>query len=544
MLTNSYAGMNPQDYGRMGDSMLVHMNPREVAGLQSLARSQGTSLTVNPNTGYPEAFNLQRLLPLIAGLALGPAGYGLTATQAGLATGALATAATGSLKEGIKAGLGAYGGAGVGEGLVNAAPPTDPNLVAPTPTPTPTPSPTAPTTTVPGGDVSYLSSYTGPQTDLIDGGLTSPGGSGVSAGLTTNPNPPSAFATNSARAGEGFKQLATGQKGSFDRFLGTAADAKTGVPATGLEVTGGPFKTASMIAASTMQPPKEPEPEDPGMIRPYRYEYENLSGAPISSSGVESPRFIGRFIEEEPYSAARGGLIAYAEGGMTSAPSSGISVTPAEASVYGNIAAVQRAAGLPALDMSDFVISESGRLMPSYQPTSTYSSQMPSTIEKNYGVYQPNPEDSDIYNEIKNRNIMEAMSQAIDNMFNEGGRVKRKSVRKPISRFDPYYDFDLNMTKVAEEQFAKGGISSLGPRFLSGGGDGMSDDIPAVIGDRQPARLADGEFVIPADVVSHIGNGSSKAGAKKLYAMMERVHKERKKAKRGQDSNADRYLPA
>jgi hypothetical protein len=88
--------MSPQNYGRMGDSMLVHMNPREVAGLQSLARSQGTSLTVNPQTGYPEAFNLQALLPtLIAGLTAatgGPAPLisGLsTAAQAGLATAAL-----------------------------------------------------------------------------------------------------------------------------------------------------------------------------------------------------------------------------------------------------------------------------------------------------------------------------------------------------------------------------------------------------------------------------------------------------------------------
>lgn len=65
------------------------------------------------------------------------------------------------------------------------------------------------------------------------------------------------------------------------------------------------------------------------------------------------------------------------------------------------------------------------------------------------------------------------------------------------------------------------------PRFLSGGGDGMSDSIQATINDKQPARLADGEFVVPADVVSGIGNGSSKAGAKRLYGMMDRVRKER-----------------
>jgi len=75
--------------------------------------------------------------------------------------------------------------------------------------------------------------------------------------------------------------------------------------------------------------------------------------------------------------------------------------------------------------------------------------------------------------------------------------------------------------------YANGGNVSTEPRFLSGGGDGMSDSIPATINGRQEARLADGEFVIPADVVSHLGNGSSKAGAKRLYSMMDRVRKER-----------------
>jgi hypothetical protein len=73
----------------------------------------------------------------------------------------------------------------------------------------------------------------------------------------------------------------------------------------------------------------------------------------------------------------------------------------------------------------------------------------------------------------------------------------------------------------------------------------MSDDIPAVIGGKQPARLADGEFVIPADVVSHMGNGSSKAGAKKLYAMMDRVRKARTgKKKQAPAVRTERYMPA
>ena len=85
-------------------------------------------MTTNPQTGMPEAFNLKALLPAIAGIALGPAGYGLTAAQAGLAAGAVGTAATGSLKKGLMAGLGAYGGAGLTEGLAGAATQAPPGM--------------------------------------------------------------------------------------------------------------------------------------------------------------------------------------------------------------------------------------------------------------------------------------------------------------------------------------------------------------------------------------------------------------------------------
>jgi len=90
------------------------------------------------------------------------------------------------------------------------------------------------------------------------------------------------------------------------------------------------------------------------------------------------------------------------------------------------------------------------------------------------------------------------------------------------------------------------GSYSDGGRLLKGPGDGVSDDIPAMIGDKQPARLADGEFVIPARIVSEIGNGSTDAGARKLYAMMDRVQKARGKTLKNvaANSKADKYLPA
>lgn len=97
--------------GRYGDTMLVHMNPVEVAGLDAYTRKMGGGgLTVNPKTGQPEAF-----LPFLLGMGL--QGLGMTAMQAGLATGIGTAMATKDLGKGVLAGLGAFGGADIGTGL-------------------------------------------------------------------------------------------------------------------------------------------------------------------------------------------------------------------------------------------------------------------------------------------------------------------------------------------------------------------------------------------------------------------------------------------
>ena len=106
------------------------------------------------------------------------------------------------------------------------------------------------------------------------------------------------------------------------------------------------------------------------------------------------------------------------------------------------------------------------------------------------------------------------------------------------------------MTGEPTQHMATGGIASLGHysdggQLLKGPGDGMSDSIPAKIGQHQPARLADGEFVVPADVVSHLGNGSTDAGAKHLYSMMNKVRKARTgNPKQGKQINPNKYLTA
>jgi hypothetical protein len=125
-------------------------------------------------------------------------------------------------------------------------------------------------------------------------------------------------------------------------------------------------------------------------------------------------------------------------------------------------------------------------------------------------------------------------------MMAAGGPIEEMSDRNQMQ----------TMMANGGQLFAAGGISHLGDysdggRLLKGPGDGTSDNIPGVIAGKRPARLADGEFVVSADVVSGLGNGSTDAGARKLYAMMDRVRKARTGTKQmGKTINPDRIVPA
>ena len=111
-------------HGRGDDSLLVHMTPDEVQRLQAFAEANGTTMTINPETGLPEAGFLSDLFkavaPIALGAFLGPAGLGMSSMMAGVATGGITTLATGSLSRGLMAGLGAYGGAGLGASFMGS----------------------------------------------------------------------------------------------------------------------------------------------------------------------------------------------------------------------------------------------------------------------------------------------------------------------------------------------------------------------------------------------------------------------------------------
>jgi len=206
--------------------------------------------------------------------------------------------------------------------------------------------------------------------------------------------------------------------------------------------------------------------------------------------------------------------------------------------------------GLGAMSLYNYLNRPEPYKKPKYQSTFDASK---------YRGYEPTPPDP-YRPQYAGGGPVEAMSNA--NAIGANTGYPMADIRKgayatpyqqPISRnvLTDSADAGVNPMTGQMSNFARGGISDLGGysdyarggRMLKGPGDGMSDDIPATIANKQPARLANEEFVVPADVVSHLGNGSSEAGAKALYKMMDRVRQARTgNKKQGKQINPEKYL--
>lgn len=531
--------------GRNGDSVMVHMNPGEVAGLQALAKVHGTSLSINPDTGMPEAFSLRRIVPTIVGTAVGVA-TGNPMLGAAVA-GGLGYASTGSLMGGLTSAAGAYGGTGLVSG-VNAAG-TTANLAAAGSNTAMTAAPGSLQATLGELGVSQAGAGYGGA-----GGFTAIPGNVTTAGAGTTGNLVAA-----GKAPISMEQLSSGFSNITDspEAFGNFLKGQT----SNLVMAGGPILSAMA-----------PEPEElpgatPTMIRPFEYIATNTSGGTPYSVGDtrERTQYTGEYRALEPYraseaykrkqpfTAADGGIVAFQEGGEaesgdgdsgeeTTTGIAGIPISPGAARTVRNISMVQGLAGIPALDVSQLPVVEGGQA-----PIGLIPRALPSTRQQLYDVYRPDEKDSEDYQDLQRE--ADGSKGGIFGAAKPNPIIGYTRDGQPIYENNPsdggkgggggaaggVMPNDLRLPNDAK--YAKG-------RFLQGPGDGTSDDIPAIIGNKQPARLADGEFVIDARTVSEIGNGSSKAGAKKLYAMMDRVHGARKKAKRGQDTNADKFMPA
>jgi hypothetical protein len=424
--------------------MLVHMAPKEVAGLQALAMAHGGSLTVNPQTGLPEAGFLKNLLPTLigAGLMFATGGTGAAlipglsnAATIGLGVGGIQALRTGSLKKGLMAGLGAYGGAGMmgsvlgaGTGAISAggAPVADAGtMVAPTP--------------------------------------VTPVGAEV-AGVVP-PSPPAGYESFAATPN---------QFGAF----GEAPLSVSGVATPPVAVTPAPMMNPNIVSEATQE----------------RLLADRLANATPTDKLTKG---LGAIVEK---------------------PSSFLNATNLK---YG-------AAALAPTLFEEPKTTTAPRDTEQFRYTYDPGRAMPPTRVGDVGEYT-------YYRPSYTR------------LAADGGLMDL-----PVQRMSDRNEAEIMMANGGQ-MYAGGGLSHLGDysdggRLLRGPGDGVSDSIPASIADKRPARLADGEFVVPARIVSELGNGSTEAGARKLYAMMDRVQKNRNKTvgkgKVAVDSRSEKLLPA
>jgi hypothetical protein len=452
--------------GRGGDSMLVHMAPHEVAGLNAIARMQGTELTINPETGMPEALKLGKLFKMLApmalGFALGPAGAGIfsSALNAGLAVGAGYTLATGSLQQGISAGLGAYGGANLGTGLQAAG-----------------------TADAVGQAAASEAAGTGLQ---VAGAA---GGDAASAALVES-------------------QLGYGDI-PFESFNQAPASYSYAVPPpspTSISLTGGAGSGLSLTPEATGF--AGAGPTIPGGEELFTQQIP-IDSVNLATGARETA------MSTVPKTSS---VLTSDVTGLGSTPTPGSALTGAER-YFGDKATSDLAAERYA--------------------DATGSTLGTSAMQIAGGAAGQSAADAE--------RAMRAQQAAITAKQDERKR-----------RFDALFGRTVGTLPARSGglmKLAGGGMTYMEaggttgptgtPRDVTGTGDGMSDSVPASIEGVQEARLADGEFVIPADVVADIGNGSSDAGSKKLYDMMDRIRKARHgTTEQPPEIQAERLMPA
>jgi hypothetical protein len=589
--------------GRGEDSQLIHMMPSEIEALQSLAEQHGRSLTINPQTGLPEAGWLGDILkvgataaavyyggPLLGG-ALAPTSS--AALQAGLGmgliSGGITTLTTGSLKQGL--------GAGLTTGLIGG-------MMTPG-----TPNPTANVATgTPALEASKAISNATPSAFSTDSFFNQipTGASPVASTATQAPSIAPSFSssvypnyTPIPMSGEAVSSLgSTMSPEQFNSIQQSGLAGAKNVP-TGLwDKTTNWWKNdltpnerlmygiggvgALGIIGDAMTPKQKEVPVDKGSVRPYTYASTQASPSPYPTGPIydasgnpilakkEQNYFNQGYTALPAYKAADGGLMA--AGGLgnmypQSQQYSNDYATPIHNPISTEVLnsgyeqntnpytgePVGYALGGRANGTAEAETNNKYTYDPATQQYAQVQPIEPVATEKqNLGqLFYSNP--SAMFNIGANRG-MQNNNQNMGNVGMNGfGGIMGNMLRKVKEQQAPTNNFTYDPVTQTYKQLAEGGMANLGDysdggRLLKGPGDGVSDSIPASIGNKQPARLADGEFVIPARIVSELGNGSTDAGAKRLYAMMDKIQAGRKKTvgkgKVAVDSKAEKYLPA
>lgn len=512
-----------ESQGRGPDTMLVHMAPNEVHAMNEFAKAHGTHLTVNPKTGLPEAGLLSMLIGGATAI-FAPALLPYVAGGIGLAN----YMNTGSLGQGLMQGLSAWGGGNLAESIQSLAQTGSQNIGTAM-----SDAATKSVENVPTGEVGMFNQFpnavsggTGLDVGLgkipMEGGQVGMANSFPSTMGGSGPVAQSGFFNNA----NSFGLPSTQQMGqNFDKFTAGSKELMSH-PIDSLKTMwdrpGGPATLigAGMNIASAFQPDPYKAPE----------EEEN----PFHLKKL-SPDFKGSFPQPGPYYQTQ--YRNYVTNPYSTTESAG-----------GGLQSTHYAKG-------DFVKAGLSLLnkQPEKAPIHVY--------DENASVYGPSSNVVEYEKEYEGMSPIERTHAKMQSLFGKKSTIKPVGTLGAIS-YDPAMvaqqsiEAERAKTQSSKEgglmSYALGGLSvghlggySDGGRLLKGPGDGVSDSIPASIGHKQPARLAEGEFVVPARIVSELGNGSTDAGAKRLYAMMDRIKARRKKTKDiAADSKAYNLLPA
>jgi hypothetical protein len=554
------AAKHLESHGRGDDKVLVHMTPKEVKSLNDLAMAHGGQLTINPHTGLHEAGFLSAILPMVAGAGLMMI-PGMQASAAGLIVGGLQTARTGSLSKGIMAGLGAYGGAGMAnsfgaagassvptatpspvipEGVANAGPSTfsDPFNVAPSVSPTAGNVATS-LPSGPAGSANYMNAEAANYS--LPPPTSSPPISIDGMGLNS---PPSFADMNASQRLQAMKSGASfSNAGDFianNKYTaaGTAASIASGMQKDPLKPTESDKDMGQRYSYSPGTANPIPEPDVPTyedmLTKQGNYgrqqKYFSPAYTPISNTAAKDlyNYAAGGPVETMSNQAAMGANTMYPMANMATSSFA----TPYQSPVSTNMLAPTSDSGVTMggeLNMQGTRLAEGGEA--ESRPSYTYDSQA-QKYTAGPAISEGAPDDGFLASVARSFGVQqEQQNPALKYAYNPQSRQYQQMASGGIS------DAGYNL----------GGYSD-GGRLLRGPGDGVSDSIPAMIGKKQPARLADGEFVVPARIVSELGNGSTEAGARRLYAMMDRIQASRKntigKGKVAKNNRADKYLPA
>lgn len=509
------AAKHLESQGRHQDSKLVHMTPEELRALNKLSLDHiGKPLSTNPKTGLPEAGFLSSLLPAVAGIAGAAMGLPTWAIVGGV--GLAATALTGDIGQGIMAGLGAWSGGKLGADIANASTLAQTGADVGAKAFEATADSALKTTMEPFSETLGRSFTTDPTKAFIGQESFIPQGI---AEQTKSFVPD--VATNVAQS---FPQGAPSYT-PFENFS-SGWDAVKAHPMDFLSKPGVGWNTAAAFGPALLSA-LEPK---------YNYNTAKEEENPFGLKKL-SPDFKGSFpTQPSPYYTAvypdyRAHPYGMNEGGLSgiNAYASGKKVDYSKA----------------AKSMKDI---ETGIGMMETQPL------LPETTRPDVGIYA----DERKYANMDPYERALAMLKDIKGASGISTRglpnLKQVPGLGSISTDPAMVEAELaDQAKRQIIQEAKhGGLMdshlgdySDGGRLLKGPGDGVSDSIPATIGGKQAARLAEGEFVIPARIVSELGNGSTDAGAKRLYAMMDRIKAKRRKAKDiAADTKAYKLLPA